>query len=132
MGHRLKEEWDRHWCKFAFDWLSSMNSLRKVDRVDDTPSEELSLRIAGCSQDAGVVCAIEKDAHLLSAALASAGRICSLDDVVRAHCARQLGHDADIGSVVWVNPAREEETPLGWLAAGATAEKRRQLRSFRA
>ena len=108
-----------------------MTDLRKVEEPDDTPSEDLSVRITDCCQDVGVVRAIKKDAHLLSAALQTGGRVCSLDEVVRAHCARQLGREPDIGSIVWVNPDREEETPLGWLAAGAPVQKRRQLRSFK-
>jgi hypothetical protein len=67
----IKNEWDRHQSRFATAWFVTMLSLRKVQEVKDEPIEELREAIGEHSNDENVVAIMNKDAHLLEAALAS-------------------------------------------------------------
>jgi hypothetical protein len=130
-GPRLREEWTRHRSVFATTWLTSMQNLRKLRTVADSPgSELLSQFVAGVS-DRSLQAIIEKDAHLLVAALESDRRIASLDDTVRGHLASLSVRDAQLGTLCWVNPCVETEQAVKWLESGAPADASRQLRNYR-
>ncbi len=74
---------------------------------------------------------MQKDFHLLEAALETDKTVISLDQTVRtlfAQAAQQVG---EIRDVVWVNPDRTvEEQPIVWLQNGAPNEAHRQLSAY--
>ena len=71
---------------------------------------------------------MQKDFHLLQAALATDRTVISLDETVRrlfVHASQQVG---EIRDIIWVNPDRTaEEQPIEWLQNGAPPEPHRQL-----
>ena len=71
--------------------------------------------------------AIQKDAHLLEAALATDSAVASLDEEVRSLLSGVSKHWGRIKPIVWVNPAKPDDQALSWLSAGAPADKARML-----
>ena len=75
---------------------------------------------------------MQKDFHLLEAALATDQTIISLDETIRQLFARASQRVGEIRDIVWVNPDRtEEEEPLVWLQNGAPPEDHRKLRAWK-
>ncbi len=68
-----------------------------------------------------------KDACLIEATLATDRTVASLDERVRGLFGQAAGQVGELRTIVWVNPEREEETPLLWLKRGAPAEPERTL-----
>jgi hypothetical protein len=130
-GPKIEEEWNKHASCFASQWLTSMNNLRKLQRVDDTPSAECLAEIQAVVADESVRVTLCKDARLIVAAEATDQRVVSSDDKVRGHFAQLLRSCPRRGLICWVNPAVDDERPIAWLEAGAPSEARRQLRNYR-
>lgn len=137
----VKEEWNRHQSSFAKKWRVEMFGRKKIDQVE--MEENLALHSAveklsaqDTNNDAArndPACfenlkeAIEKDLHLVEAALATDHIVASLDDTVRSFlkaCSPSLGM---VKTIVWVNPTCMEEEVEHWLENGAPAEKQRLL-----
>lgn len=127
MSREIRDEWKEHHSGFARRWLVSMDARRKVVRV--TPSQDNTLRdkVTNTTSDAAEIEAMEKDFHLIQAALATDRCVVSLDETIRSHFKRAAQSVSDIREVVWVNPNRAEEQPLLWLQNGAPSETDRQL-----
>jgi len=126
-GPKIEEEWNRHLSTFSATWLATMNNLRKLRWVDDSPSEELIQSIEQASREAGVIEIMRKDAHLLTAALRTDARITALDDAARNHFGRCLKGNLGIAALIWVNPLNAAEDAIDWLDRGAPIEAARQL-----
>jgi hypothetical protein len=56
--------------------------------------------------------------------------IVSLDENARGLFARASGSVKEIKEIVWINPAKKEDTPIEWLKDGANADINRQLCHF--
>ncbi len=103
-----------------------MSSRRKV-RIVQCPDAMKGL-LATCLDRTEVLTArqrhaVRKDALLLHCAWATDELVSSLDDTMRKFLARLAPECPEIGSVVWVNPARHEEGALAWLKAGARGRR---------
>ena len=71
---------------------------------------------------------MEKDFHLLQAALATDRTVISLDETVRDLFKRASQQVGEIQRIIWVNPDRTaEEQPIIWLQNGAPPETHRRL-----
>jgi len=122
-----REEWERHMSNFASDWLTKMVSKRKDYRTGTGISQSLKTRVLSTADGAERE-AMEKDWHLIEAALDTDRMVASLDDEARGlfkSAARQVG---GIGGVVWVNP-KELKDPKRWLLQSNQALRQWQLRS---
>jgi len=104
-----------------------MTARKKV--VYHGPVEDARLRrtIHSLQLTENVREAILKDVHLVEAAFATEQTIASLDEVVRAHLRQISGSVRSLKSLVWVNPAKDEELSIDWLREGAQAEENRKL-----
>ena len=72
--------------------------------------------------------ALQKDLHLLQAALVTDQTIISLDETVRQLFKQASQQVGEIRDIIWVNPDRTaEEQPIAWLQNGAPPEPHRQL-----
>lgn len=85
--------------------------------------------IAGSDEDRlpAIRSAIEKDTHLLEAAVMTGGHVASLDDKVRGHftvCART---NRRLRNTCWVNPTNPDEDAVGWVCAGTPPDSFRAL-----
>ena len=131
MTPEISNEWKRHRSDFAREWRVSMNARKKVCRVNVPADEELRNKIEKTAAHGDEVEVMQKDFHLLDAALATDQTIISLDETVRGLFARASQRVGEIRDIVWVNPERmEDEEPLVWLQNGAPPDDHRKLRAW--
>jgi len=126
----LREEWRSHQSTYASAWLADMQARRLVDNRVEPASRDLRDQLTQAAPSHGERELMLKDAHLIEAALATDHTIAALDDRARDHFARTSATVPLLRSVAWVNPNREEESPLIWLRRGARAERGRLLGNF--
>ena len=128
MTRKISDEWKRHQSRFALEWRVSMDARRKIDRINPPENEEFQDKITNTASDEDEIETMQKDFHLLQAALATDETVISLDETVRGlfKCAsQQVG---EIRNIIWVNPDRTaEEHPIPWLQNGAPPEPHRRL-----
>ena len=123
----IQEEWNKHQSRFARTWRKSMMARRKVEIVAVTAHQSLEKRINRVELDEFVAAIIEKDRHLIEAALATDKRVASLDDRVRQHLRDHAATLSEIQSICWVNPNIPTEASIAWLESGAPVENSRKL-----
>ena len=128
MTRKISDEWKRHRSGFALEWRVSMDARRRIDRIDPPEDKELQDKVTNTASDENEIEAIEKDFHLLQAALATDQTIISLDETVRQLFKRASQQIGEIRYIIWVNPDRTAvEQPITWLQNGAPPEAHRQL-----
>ena len=131
MTPELSAEWDEHQSKFAAGWLKSMIARKRFDYVKSPANQALRDEIEGTAISDNEIEDMQKDFHLLEAALATDQTIISLDETIRQLFARATQHVGEIRDIVWVNPERmEKEEPLVWLENGAPPDDHRKLRAW--
>lgn len=104
-----------------------MFARKKAELLESATNQSLRGRIAAAAENEKARAAMLKDVHLLEAAMAADETIIALDEIVRDLFAKTSDSVGEIRSIVWVNPDKLEERPLGWLESGAKAEKNRRL-----
>lgn len=128
MTREISDEWKRHRSGFAFEWRVSMNARRRVVDIDPPEDEELRDKVTKTASDENESEAMQKDFHLLEAALATDQTVISLDETVRGFFKQASQQVGEIRDIIWVNPDRTaEEQPIAWLQNGAPPEPHRQL-----
>jgi hypothetical protein len=127
MTPEISEEWNKHRSNYAFRWRASMTARKKVVRPGPVEDARLRQTIRSLQLTDHVREAILKDIHLVEAAFATERTIASLDEFVRGHLRQISGSVRTLKSLVWVNPAKDEELPINWLRQGAKAEENRRL-----
>ena len=104
-----------------------MMARRKVEIIDVAAHHSLEKRLQRARLDDPVAAIIEKDRHLIEAALATDKRVASLDDRVRNHLRNQAAKLPEVQSICWVNPNSNDEAAIAWLESGAPPERPRML-----
>jgi len=107
----IQEEWDRHMSRFTRKWRRSMAARRKAIRRVDPASIPLNLDAYSASAKS----AIEKDLHLLQAALAADRVIVTRDDSLRAALDGRPDGVALAGTIKWINPITDDLEVLNSL-----------------
>ena len=131
MTRKISDEWKRHQSRFALEWRMSMDASRKVDRIDSPEYDELQDKVTNTADNENEIEVMQKDLHLLEAAIATDKTIISLDETVRELFARATQQVGEIRGIIWVNPDRTtEEQPITWLQNGAPPEAHRQLSAY--
>ena len=103
-------------CPKEVDYITPPEDTALSDKIDTTAARERDLE------------AMQKDFHLLQAALATDQTIISLDETVRQLFKQASQQAGEIQNIIWVNPDRTaEEQPIAWLQNGAQPEPHRQL-----
>ena len=125
----MRSEWERHWSKFSRVWRLAMDARKRVHRIRPDGCDERQERIEATASVEAHRLAMAKDCHLLDAALASDGRISSLDEKVRDLFSVACRTQVELQELIWVNPEIEDEDGGGWLRAGAPPERHRTLRA---
>lgn len=132
----LRVEWGRHASIYAVKWRAAMYSRRRISNLPSAQDDGLRRNLARCARNIagndptqvpGIQSAMEKDTHLLEAAIVAEGSVTSLDDKVRRHfdvCA-QSNHS--LRGIPWVNPTNPQEDAVTWVLAGAPSEQSRAL-----
>ena len=129
MSPTLRDEWEEHMSGFTRVWLRNMTQRGRVVIPEDfKPSTKMRheiLRAAATKKTEAD--ALQKDFHLVEAALTYDRTVVSLDEEVRKLFKAAARSVKAIQKVVWVNPTNETEQPLAWLGDGARAERMRML-----
>ncbi len=132
-GHRIvmstdiEREWNDHHSGFSTDWLTTMTTTGKVLNLGNVQDQELRNKIELFAPDIHIYKIMQKDTHLLEAALMTDKIVASRDDRVRGHFGSACQHIEEIRDVMWVNPVVEEDACAGWLKQGAPEKQHRQL-----
>ncbi|HKV39172.1 MAG TPA: hypothetical protein VJX67_08160 [Blastocatellia bacterium] len=107
MTATLAGEWDKHQSLYAARWRADMRSRNKIVDLIALQNDDVRRQVQ-------ISKAIEKDLHLIEAALATDKIVISLDDRAQAG----LCVDAT-KEVVWVNAVAEGGHAIYWLRDGA-------------
>ena len=124
-------EWQRHRSNFTAGWLRSMMARRKGVVLKKVTHDELRTRINALSLDEQALDIIEKDLHLIEAALETDFIVISRDETARGLFQIASGEIGVLKRIVWINPTHEEEHVKDWLSKGAKLDKSRQFRAKR-
>lgn len=128
MTPELSEEWNKHQSNFSARWLKSMIARKRFVYVNPPQNSTLSDKIEITANRERDIEALQKDFHLLGAALATDQIIVSLDETIRGLFKRASQSVGEIRGIIWVNPDRTgEEQPITWLQNGAPPEEYRRL-----
>lgn len=123
----IRAEWNKHQSRFTKAWLVSMHARRKVCWINASADDELRSKVEQCAPSENKREAMLKDIHLVEAAFQADKLVISMDETVR-HCFHEVTHEIrKLKQIVWVNPCKNEETPLDWLQNGAEPERERLL-----
>lgn len=120
-------EWRRHERSFARRWLTRMFAGRRVEILEHVGDKRFRANLLECAPSKTKRQAMEKDAHLLEAALRADRIVISCDEKVRALFQDACSEVHEIRTVHWANPEIEAEEVVPWLQAGARAEAKRRL-----
>jgi hypothetical protein len=123
----IQAEWNKHQSGFARRWRTSMMARKKVELVEIAPHHSLEKRIGRAASSVFIAAIMEKDRHLIEAALVAEERVFSLDDRVRKHFQQHATMLREVGSVHWVNPGTAGEAAVAWLKAAARDQRSRTL-----
>ena len=128
MTEQINNEWKNHQSRFARRWRVSMDARKKIDRIDPPENAELQAKVTTTTNNENEIKALQKDFHLLQAALATDQTVISLDETIRGLFKQASQQVGEIRDIIWVNPDRTaEEQPIAWLQNGAPPEPHRQL-----
>ncbi len=128
MTDAIMTEWRNHLSRYSRRWRKQMYGRRRVYQIEKEKERDNNLRkridrAVHKNQKAIVA----KDAHLIEAAIATDRLVTSRDESVRGVFKGASDQVSDLKQIVWVNPTRDEETPVEWLQNGARAEAHRML-----
>jgi hypothetical protein len=125
----LSEEWKRHQSRFARRWLTQMYANRKVVACDPPSCHHLVEDIRSFpSTTESDIAAVEKDIHLVAAALTTSHRtILSWDNRVAAVIRKVCGDTKTVTSraiapMLWINPITDHDSLQAWLSETGPAQ----------
>jgi hypothetical protein len=107
MTATLAGEWDRHQSLYATRWRAEMRTRKKIIDISDVENEEVRRQVT-------LSRAVQKDLHLIEAALATDKIVISLDDRAQAELCVNATRE-----VTWVNAVAEGGHAVYWLRDGA-------------
>lgn len=127
MSPAIDREWRRHRSKYAVAWLAQMESHRKVVRID--PAIDLASELAAASPTPKVAAIVDKDRHLIEAALECDRLVASRDKTARRHFCDIAITLPVIRPIAWVDPCSTDYSAVSWLRGGAKAHPEYRLLS---
>lgn len=123
----ILNEWKKHRSKYATTWIASMYARKKIIHLDALDDQELDEKLKNCPLDEKTKLALQKDLHLIKAALATDELIISSDETLRSLLKIFALQAGVIKSILYVNPTLEQDRVIEWLRDGAVVEKERQI-----
>ncbi len=126
-SRRIGEEWKRNRSRFSRQWQVQMWARRKVDRISGDENLQISDRVLAAADRQRDRVAMEKDLHLIEAALASSKIIISHDETAREAFSLAASKVHELKDITWINPDCGEEDVVAWLQAGAKPERHREF-----
>lgn len=123
----ILEEWERHFRDWSQIWFTDMIQRGQVRSVSCTRNNSIRDLIERNADNEGSRRIMQKDVHMIEAALLTDKRVASMDKRARLHFGRACAYIKEIQDVLWVNPEINEENCVVWLEQGAPPEEHRQL-----
>jgi len=120
----IKAEWKRHQSNFSRKWLVDMVSRKLFVQV--SPAQHGACRTEASAATSPNREAMEKDLHLIEAALITDRLVLSLDDKARALFCGLASSVGIVRTIDWRNPLKHD--CCEWLKAGAGLQREHQLR----
>ena len=108
MTRKISDEWKRNQSRFARRWRLSMDARKKVVRINPSEDEQFRDKITTTADNENKIKVMQKDLHLLQAAIETDKTIISLDETVRELFARATQQVGEIREIIWVNPELTE------------------------
>lgn len=127
LTEEITREWDRHQSNFARSWRVAMRQKRKIPPLKKETNALLRQRIREAALHEKDWQEMEKDCHLIEAALVADLAVVSVEENARRRFARVAAQVEELRTVAWINPANEEEHCPEWLNSGASPEPERRL-----
>lgn len=103
----LAKEWDEHQSLYAARWRAEMRSRDKIIDITVVKNDQVRRQLV-------MTTAVQKDLHLIEAALETDKIVVSLDDRAQAQLRVEATKD-----VMWVNAVLEGGHAVYWLRNGA-------------
>lgn len=123
----IRAEWHKHQSLFTRTWLVSMYAQRRICQIDAPADDGLRRKVQQATTNEKRREAMLKDIHLIEAAFQADKIVSSMDETVRGCFHEATQKISMLRQVAWVNPCKNEETPIEWLHNGAELEKKRLL-----
>lgn len=129
----LSEQWKRHQSKFAKRWLTQMYAVRKVVAHEPPACNEILADIrAFHAITQSEIAAVEKDIHLIAAALVSDRAVLSWDHrvamAIRKVCVdKTTVTSRSVSHVLWIDPIADKDALHAWLSENGPAQPSWQL-----
>ena len=133
IGHRAvfspecHAEWRKHQSRYSRRWLRRMDSRRRVIRTESGPDHGFRARLLRLADSESARAAMEKDAHLVEAAIQHDRIVLSRDEAMRGILRDVAAEIGEVAQILWANPALEDDGVLVWLEGGARVEAARRL-----
>lgn len=127
MTTEIRKEWNKHCSLYSLSWLAAMTKRKKSIFLANVENDGLRQKIITNAPDDGSRNAMIKDIILIEAAMYADNTIASLDETVQKKYKGISIKVTEIGQIVWVNPDKEDETPIIWLRQGANPDEERKL-----
>jgi hypothetical protein len=132
-SRQLSMEWSRRDPQSATgrDFLRDMIRADRVFVPRHASNLPLKRALDACTNDDGVRAKMQKDRHLIEAALEADLIVLAHNDRDRFHFAAACASVDSLRAILWSNPADPAETCRAWIAAGAPRETPRLLYAYR-
>ncbi len=133
LSPELSEEWKRHQSRFARRWLTQMYAARKVIAREPPACHEILADIrAFHTITQSEFAAVEKDIHLIAAALVSDRAVLSWDHrvaiAIRKVCIdKTTVTSKSVSHVLWIDPIADKDALHAWLSENGPAQPSWQL-----
>jgi hypothetical protein len=124
---QLLDEWGEHASLVSRRWWKSMAARRRIERFEGEQFAILQDRACACLVEEKRRVALEKDFHLVRAALATDRSILSNETEFPKLLAMAAASISPLAAIVYGNPAIEEEACVEWIKAGAMPAAARMI-----
>lgn len=119
LSDELAAEWDNHQSPFFMTWRIQMKNLGKIVDIASKPDHQgLRDKILATASTAKKQTEMQKDIHLVEAALESDRIIASLEQNSRALFHQAADTVPELRQVMWINPVELKGELESWLKKG--------------
>lgn len=125
----IRAEWRQNRSGFANTWLVQMFARKKVVLSDVPADGNFRQRVNASDLSEVEKRNAIKDCHLIESAWSADKVVVSLDEEAKGLFSRLVAAEARLGAVIWVNPDRNAQDQIAWLANGAPEENGKTLNS---
>lgn len=104
-----------------------MYGRKKVIWAGTIQEDSFRARLLQLAPSEPIRAAMEKDAHLIEAAIQHDRIVLSRDEAMRQILRQVAAEIREVAQILWANPALEDDGVLDWLEGGARVEAARRL-----